>query len=262
MLPRLIISAPFGNSRVLRALLPTATPTLGTFTLHRRGGLAYCLWRCLLTLRYNRRSQSWINRLGLPNPGIESLPRELGIGTADRHLADYTDRIISIKGFSQYEWAMLAWSMADRQTRFVELNLSCPNVGEQPSCDDALDAAEILLRAGRIVIAKLPPVKWLDLAVPLYDAGVRHFHACNTLPVPAGGLSGKPLKPLSLWAVAGLKQRWGETVAVIGGGGVTHESDYLDYRRAGADAVAVGSVLLNPFNWSRIRRLATQVSRE
>lgn len=233
----IIISAPFGNW----CRYPGATSTLGTYTLAHRDGLLKHLWRCLLTLRYDRHAGGWVNRLGLPNPGIKAL-----------HLAWQPGDIVSVHGFTALEWAQLVGLMP--LNGIVELNLSCPNAGHKvPLCDVSHTIRD---HANMVeIIAKLPPVKRMHLARPLYDLGVRCFHACNTLPVLAGGLSGKALKQLSLWAVEELKDTWGDTVKVIGGGGVTHAVDYYDYRLAGADHVAIGSALLNPLNWRRIRRL-------
>jgi dihydroorotate dehydrogenase len=44
----LVVSAPFGNYVQPRG----TTPTLGTFTLLRRGGVASRIWRVFLTVRY------------------------------------------------------------------------------------------------------------------------------------------------------------------------------------------------------------------
>jgi len=250
---KLIISAPFGNW----LHFPHTTPTLGTFTTAYRGGLAYRLWRCFLTLRYSRKAGGWVNRLGLPNPGIDSLK----IPDDGRH------RIVSIKGTSFCNWTNLlqgvtravSWKM-DKVA--VELNLSCPNVRHKPDVSEVKWLIEVALHSGYTVIAKLPPVKWMKWADSLYRLGVRHFHCCNTIPVPGGGLSGKALKQYSLSAVEDLKYEWDDAVTVIGGGGVTHEQDARDYLSAGADHVAVASVLLNPFNWGRIKRLAEALAKD
>lgn len=227
----LILSAPFGNY----LSYPWATSTVGTYTLHRRAGMLKRWWRVLTTLRPLRRVGGWVNRLGLPNPGIDALS-----GTT------LEGRILSVHGFSPGEWTQLGACAAWLRPEALEANLSCPNVA--PAAVRALvDGCLRLLNWGLPVIAKLPPVRSLDFARPLYEGGVRHFHCCNTLPTPGGGLSGKPLKPLSLWAVAEVRQAFGEGVEIIGGGGIACVQDVWDYRRAGADRVAVGSALLNVF---------------
>lgn len=245
---RLIISAPFGN--YLRR--PYATSTLGTFTRRPRGGVLWRAWRVLTTVRPWFRTGAWVNRLGLPNPGIAALP------------ADCSDHIVSVHGFDKDDWDWLALHLehAARPPLAVELNLSCPNVNHAPQADEVRAAVERLLGAGLTVIAKLPPVRWPDLATPLFDRGVRHFHCCNTIPTPAGGLSGKPLKPFSLWAVSQLRKRFGKAATLIGGGGVTTPADVKEYLDAGADHVAVGSALFNPLFLCRALPLLAKAAEE
>ncbi len=247
----IIISAPFGNW----FNYPGATSTLGTFTLEYRGGLVYRLWRILRTLRYDRYMKGWVNRLGLPNPGIDSL-------CYGESYPPYCSgqNIISIHGFNKEEWESLITRLKYYRD-YVELNLSCPNVGHTPGITDVQHAIMLARVYTDRLIAKLPPVRWMELAIPLYDTGIRIFHCCNTFPTPSGGLSGKTLKRLSLNAVEDIKSKWGDNVTVIGGGGVTHIEDYRDYKNAGADHVAIASVLLNPFNWCRIKRLIETYSR-
>ena len=237
---RIIIGAPFGAY----FSYPGATSTLGTFTLHYRGAWPYRIWRCLRTLRYSWRTGGWVNRLGLPNPGIQSLDPA----------ASYADKIISVHGFDRAEWAALVNHVAVLQPLAVELNLSCPNVGSTPD-KDVLAAISDARVHGLKVIAKLPPLGWSGFVQPLFDAGVRCFHCCNTIPVAEGGLSGKPVKQYAISIIEDLRWLYDDDITIIGGGGVTHEQDYRDYRAAGADQVAIASVLLNPLNWRRVRRL-------
>lgn len=232
-----LISAPFGN--YLR--FAGCVPTLGTFTWRPRGGLAYRLWRCLWTLRY-RRGLGWTNQLGLPNPGIKAAR------------ADCSGAVVSVHGFHDHEWVALVDEAATRNPLAIELNLSCPNVPHRQTAKAVSLAVlrTVQLHGGLPLIAKLPPVRWMDLAVPLYGYGVRAFHCCNTIPTPSGGLSGPVLRQYSLWATEEIKQRFGADVWVVGGGGISCAEDARLYRRAGADAVAVGSMLLNPLNWRRV----------
>src|SRR5687767_4371587 len=97
---KLVVSAPFGNYYGLIKLLTgaTFTPTLGTFTLkprtflHKPYGGRFA--RTLLTVRYDFRSQSWRNRIGLKNPGVDSVK-------------DAQDKIISVYGTTPHEWESL-----------------------------------------------------------------------------------------------------------------------------------------------------------
>jgi dihydroorotate dehydrogenase len=240
----LIIGAPFGNYLDR----PYATSTTGTFTLARRGGTLYRWWRVLRTLRYDSRIGGWVNKLGLPNPGIDSVR------------LDQSSRIVSVLGFSSEEWVSLIVECVRIGPLAVELNLSCPNVHSSPSVVDVEMAVGIALDNRLKVIAKLPPVRWMDLARPLFSMGVRHFHLCNTIPTPRGGISGNTLKQYSLWAVRDVREAWAEEVDTIGGGGITNEEDVKDYLTAGANRVSVASMLLNPLNHRKLESLARIVN--
>lgn len=236
----LIIGAPFGN--YLERLY--ATSTVGTFTLARRGSTLYRWWRVLKTLRYDSRIGGWINKLDLPNPGIYSVH------------TDQSSRIISVLGFSSEEWVSLITECVRIRPLAVELNLSCPNIHSSPSVAEIEKAIGMALDNRLKVIAKLPPVRWMDLARPLFSMGVRHFHLCNTIPMPGGGISGKSLKQYSLWAVRDVREAWAEEVDIIGGGGITSEDDVREYLAAGANRVSVASMLLNPLNHKKLESLS------
>ena len=247
MIP-LIISAPFGNY-----FQPEwAIPTLGTFTYWARRtnrnqynerlwwlGLA---WRMATTLRYHRRLGGWTNRLGLKNPGINSLLDRVRY----KHL-DLSRKIVSIHGFTLLEWDELF-----RQVRLVavkplavELNVSCPNVevSTLAAIADVFKVARGRLPDHRL-IAKLPPLHAVELARRAVDEGIDAVHCTNTLPCPGGGLSGATLRPLAVNAVRDIRERFGSKLAIVGGGGVLLPEHALEFVEAGAGAVAIGSGLL------------------
>jgi dihydroorotate dehydrogenase len=242
---KLVISAPFGN----HLHFPFATPTLGTFTLRPRGGLLRRLWRVLATVRYYPSLGAWRNRLGLPNPGIDAFN------------PDYTlaDKIVSVKGFDAAEWRLLAERVDRLAPLALEMNASCPNCPGEDRTDYALafGRVEDVCRHTPVIV-KLPPVGYEPLVRLALDAGIDSFHCCNTLPVPGGGLSGKPLQPLSLRCVADVRTlRW-----LVGGGGVTGVEDARRFLDAGATTVAVASTLFLPWRWRAVREMAYQLSKE
>lgn len=233
----IIISAPFGN--YLR--WPGVTSTVGTYTMRRRAGPLRRLWRLLTTVRYWPRTGAWVNRMGLPSPGINAM----SVGTIQ-------DKIVSIHGFDISEWDQLARILAYAQPLAVELNVSCPNIEDRGLPLAGPCRAATILRDWDVhVIAKLSPVDPLRYGSILYDHGVRAFHLCNTIPTPGGGMGGKPLKPFALWAIREFRATW-KSVTLIGGGGVTELEDVEDYIKAGANHVAVGSMLFNPLKWRKI----------
>ncbi len=238
-LQKLIVSAPFGNY-----IQPAgATATLGTFTAAPRPGR---LWRILKTVRYYPRLKAWVNKIGLRNPGIASLAQRVQLGRID-----VSHNIVSIHGFTEADWHTLLDRTAAIGPLAIELNMSCPNVGciEWP--------ADLFTRAvatGAPIIVKLPPVNYEEMFRQAAVAGVRAFHCCNTLPVPAGGVSGKPLKPVALQCIRDvinhLAPQISPTLApdlqIIGGGGITTPQDIDDYIAAGVKHVAIGTKTFNP----------------
>jgi dihydroorotate dehydrogenase len=257
-----IVGCPFGNYVGGLGM----TSTLGTFTAKHRGGMAYRLWRCVRTLRPYPRLRAWTNRLGLPNPGIDSLY----VGGMLSHLRG---KIISLGAWNETDWGILLRWLRTRLLKLetktslipfaLELNPSCPNHGERDETNyQAVFAdAKSFIDCGIPVFVKLPPVGYEHLLTPAAEVGLTGVHCCNTLPTPAGGMSGKPLQPLSLAAVKRVKQI-APHLRVIGGGGITTMDDVKRFRDAGADYFATASGWLNPMNWMRYRRMAFELALE
>ncbi len=228
----LVISAPFGNYIQPKG----ATPTLGTFTLHRRPGR---VWRILKTVRYRRKQQAWVNQIGLRNPGIDWLTDRVTRGRCD-----VSDKIVSIHGFDAGQWFALLEKIAEIRPMAVELNMSCPNVGEIDWPPELFARA---VETGIPVVVKLPPVNYQQMAEQALAAGICAFHCCNTLPVPEGGMSGRPLKPVALDCIRDLRSGPnGAKLTIVGGGGIYELSDIDDYANAGADHFALGTKTMNP----------------
>ncbi len=234
--PRLVVSAPFGNYVQPEGALAT----LGTFTAARRPGR---VWRILKTVRWYPRIGGWVNKIGLRNPGIDWLVEKARVGRID-----VADKLVSIHGFSDADWYLLLERIAELAPRGVELNLSCPNVG---AIEWPVDLFERAVATGVPVVAKLPPVQYELLFEQALAAGIRTFHCCNTLPVPAGGISGSPLKPVALACIRRLQELAPAGVAselrILGGGGIKRPGDVDDYAAApGVVAIAVGTKVMNP----------------
>ena len=240
----LTISAPFGNY-----IRPEGcTATLGTFTVHDRPGRP---WRIAKTVRYYPRLKAWVNQIGLRNPGIDYVHRKVAAGKLD-----LADKLVSVHGFNDADWQHLLRRIAELRPMGVELNMSCPNVGHI-NWPERLFADAIA--TGVAVVVKLPPVNYAAMAEAAVQQGVRVFHACNTLPVPGGGLSGAPLKPIALQCIRDLRLRYPDKrLHLIAGGGIRTPQDLDDYRDAGADTFAIGTIVMNPmllFSHARVRPL-------
>jgi len=190
-----------------------------------------------------------LNSIGLANPGrdafvSETLPqlRELGVPVW-----------ISVGGFAAHEYAETCAQLEDVT---VELNLSCPNV------EEAADTAAAIVAACRAatnlpLYAKLSPANWDigEVARAAQAAGADGLSLVNTIRGTAldertleprlgtwsGGLSGPALKPIALAAVFAC---WRATrMPIVGMGGVMTGRDALELVAAGAQDVALGTVL-------------------
>lgn len=234
---KLVIGAPFGNYIQPK----NATATLGTFTLKPRPGRWMQVAKTVRPIFFL--GGAWVNKIGLRNPGINSILNAKDLG----------GKIVSIHGFNEEEWFDL---VTDRLPRLcshpeaIEMNWSCPNVQ-----DAKMDRGRIFREAVKAhndgeafkFIVKLPPIFWEEIFQSAYDAGIRMFHCCNTLPVSTGGMSGKPVKKYSLEVIKSIRWKVGEEAYIIGGGGVTSKADIDDYANAGVDAVSIASGLFNPY---------------
>lgn len=268
MIHRLIIGAPFGNY----LSFPRATSTLGTFTTAYRGGFWYRAWRVLRTVRYYHGIRAWKNQLGLPNPSLcwlEKKCRDCNPSAASRSNSSSDSptcgKIISVRGCDRGDWVSLVDRARLLLPAAVECNVSCPNAGPGMTNDQTqytllFNSIGVASGHGAPLIVKLPPVGYEPIVEGALCAGVKNFHCCNTLPTPGGGLSGKPLKPLSLHAVEWVRRRaagGGHALdMVVGGGGVTSIQDARDYLAAGATHVSVASVLFFPWRWRTVQKIA------
>ena len=208
-----------------------------------------------------------LNSIGLANPGrdvflAETLPKLRALGV---------QVWISVGGFAAHEYAETC-AQLDGVT--IELNLSCPNV------EEAADTAAAIVSACREVTtlplyAKLSPANWdiAEVARAVQAAGADGLSLVNTLRGAAldeslaprlgtwsGGLSGPALKPVALAAVYTC---WRAThMPIVGMGGVMTGRDALELVAAGAQDVALGTVLFrDPEAPSRVRaELAAEVA--
>jgi dihydroorotate dehydrogenase len=236
--PKIFISAPFGNY-----IKPVGCiPVTGTFTLHPRGNR---LWSVLKTLRYNRRLGGWVNKLGLPNPGLRA-----GL---ERHIRG---EVLSIAETERGDFQKMNNTIPLNQS--LEINFSCPNLKKRLPLDGASIFTKVKSREW--CIAKLSPLTDGDeIEFVIEKLGFKQLHFSNTLPLPynKGGLSGATLKPYTLELIDLVRERWGNSVTVIAGGGVTDFSGVMDYLLAGANHVSIGSVCFNPFKLRKLLRSLT-----
>jgi dihydroorotate dehydrogenase (NAD+) catalytic subunit len=194
-----------------------------------------------------------LNSIGLANPGIDmflsrSLPRLAKLGVPVW---------VSVGGFAADEYAQTCARLDDEaDVAAIELNVSCPNV-ESPAQTTAQIVATARLATRKQLWAKLSPAvpDIAEIARAAQSAGADGLSLVNTirglklddrtlrpaLGPGAGGLSGPALKPIALAAVHACHLATG--LPIVGMGGVETGRDVLDFVAAGAEHVALGTVL-------------------
>jgi dihydroorotate dehydrogenase (NAD+) catalytic subunit len=205
-----------------------------------------------------------LNSIGLANPGI------------DRFVDEYLPRLaelgmplwVSVGGFSVDDYAQCV-SRLDGQPEVtaIELNLSCPNVDafEEPTAE-IVEAARA--ETAKPLYAKLSPAvpDVASVAIAAQAAGADGLSLVNTirglaldertlqprLARGAGGLSGPALRPIALAAVYAAYAA--TRMPIVGMGGVETGRHVLELLAAGANRVALGTVLFaDPGAVARIR---------
>jgi dihydroorotate dehydrogenase (fumarate) len=244
---------------------------LGSITIEERAGNSGT------TYYTDSNKQHTLNSKSLPNPGLkyyqQFLPEMIQI--AHDHGKPL---LVSAAGFSPEEYTQLAEAIAQSGADGLELNLGCPNVtdnnGKQkPIASFRQDlVGETLYKVQRKIGAdfwttvKLSPFSdptLLEIIAnviaqsPLANA----VTSTNTFPNALafneqgdkaitpnnglGGLAGAALKEIGLGQVAQLRMFLPTTIAIIGVGGVSSNTDMRDYLRAGANAVQITSAYIN-----------------
>jgi dihydroorotate dehydrogenase (NAD+) catalytic subunit len=204
-----------------------------------------------------------LNSVGLANPGLERVRREML-----PWLATHVRRaqvLVNVVGFTVEEYAEVVGGLADAPgIAGFELNLSCPNTsaggiefGADPDCVRRI-VASCRARTRQPLSAKLSPVlpDIAGMALVARDAGADAISVVNTLPGllfadhagahrlgnGTGGVSGPVLLPVGVLATARVVERTG--LPVIGIGGVRSADDVRQYLRVGASLVGLGTAAL------------------
>ncbi len=204
-----------------------------------------------------------INAVGLSNPGVDAeveLLRE-----ARQRLAPMgVPLIASIFAPTVAEFGRVAAAVSRADPDLIEVNISCPNVGDEfgtPFAGSPESAAQVTKAAktatGIPVCVKLAPnvPSIARIAQAVVAAGADAITAVNTMPGMLidphagravlsnrfGGLSGWSLKPVALRCVAEISQA--VAVPIIGTGGISNGRDAAEMIMAGATAVGVGTAV-------------------
>jgi dihydroorotate dehydrogenase (NAD+) catalytic subunit len=201
-----------------------------------------------------------LNAMGLPNPGVEAYLEDL------RELKNEGVPVVaSFFASTIKEFQSDAKVLARAGTDALELNLSCPNVGDEPGmcAADAISVERVTRSVKQMVkipvFVKLSPnvTDVASIAVAAEKGGADAITAVNTLKAMAidadfrrpilsnvtGGLSGPAIKSVSLrcvWEIAEVVK-----VPIIGCGGVSTWRDAVEFMLAGASMVQIGTAVMN-----------------
>ncbi len=205
---------------------------------------------------------TWINAMGLPNPGLQDFLEEFPLTTLKLPV------IPNLVGDTPKDFETLAREVAMAGAKIVELNLSCPhpkaNYSGNLTSQDPKAAADVIEATSKHlpVIAKLTPnvTDIGNVAVACAKAGATAISAINTLPAldvdpelerpilgnGFGGLSGAAIRPIGLRKVLEISKALnneGISIPVIGMGGISDADDVVRYLLCGASMVQVGTCL-------------------
>ena len=202
-----------------------------------------------------------INAVGLQNPGVEAvIAHELPEMKAFFH----KPVMANVSGFSVDDYAYTCALLdKEEQVGWLEVNISCPNVhnGGMSFGVDPKAAAEVTAAVKAVtkkpVYMKLSPnvTDIVSIAKACEEAGADGISLINTLlgmridietrkPILSnvmGGLSGPAVFPVAVRMV--YQVRKAVDVPILGMGGIRTGKDIVEMLLAGADAVAMGTVM-------------------
>jgi len=220
------IAAPFGNY----IKTSNTISVTGSWTIEKRKGR---IKQIVKTLRYTKRG--WVNKIGLRNPGFEH-----GIKNHKKN------EVFSIAGIEKDDWKIFA-ELIPSDTN-LEVNMSCPNIESHFTSG----IENFSYESRQWYIGKISPLTTFDeLEKYINEFNFKQIHACNTLPVEKGGLSGKELIPYTEKFIKHIKHHFPQ-VEVIAGGGIDEKKDIQNYIDLGADHISLGTVCFNPVKLGRL----------
>jgi len=205
-----------------------------------------------------------INRMGLPNKGIEELKKLKKVSNAIHKKNKKVGISIYFENNSK-ELEDLIQCAIKNKTDIIEINISCPNVTNKISGQQIFELIQFLSAkkyAFSNICLKLPYFSnIIDIQQIAYfineTTSIKGISAINTLPNALvfkkdklminniSGLSGPSIYPLALGQVFLWRKYLFRNKYIIGGGGITTAQDVINMRKVGADAVFMVSALMN-----------------
>ena len=224
----IFISPPFGNY----IHLPQTMSVKGSYTLEPRLGLLSQIFKTLRYVNYMG-TYTWINKIGLRNPGIH-----YGL-----HNYNPSKDIISIAIMEKSEIAKFN-EIIPKDTN-LEINISCPNT-DKHMINEGIHV--FLNNKRKWCIIKLSPLTSVDSIDKYYLQGFRQFHCSNTLLTPSGGASGQVLVPYTSNMIKYINNKYNDCT-IIAGGGIYDISTMEHYKYLGATMFSISTIFFHPTKW-------------
>jgi dihydroorotate dehydrogenase (NAD+) catalytic subunit len=199
---------------------------------------------------------SYINAVGLANPGSEAFSKEIKYNKG-------VPLLVSLVGSSHKEFPPMIKKFDGLNVCGYEINLSCPHVAKMGlEVGDDPEMVSRIVKTIRVNTHKPLIIKvgvgnadLVNVARAAKDAGADAITAINTIRAMAinietqmpvlsnriGGLSGKSIRPVAIRCVYEISKSL--AIPVIGCGGIFTWEDTVEFMLAGASAVQLGSVI-------------------
>lgn len=201
-------------------------------------------------------NKSYINAVGLSNPGCESFYEEVRTN-------DKVPLIVSLVGSDPSDFEVMTRTLDRSRIIGFEINLSCPHVqklgmevGDDPQMVKSIvDTTKSNTTKPVFVKVGVGSTNIIDISQAAIDAGADGITAINTIkamkisidnfnPIlsnKVGGLSGTSIKPIAIRCVYELSKKF--NVPIIGCGGVSNWADAVEFMIAGAASFQVGTAI-------------------
>lgn len=218
-------------------------------------------WTCIRLIRKNG-MKGLVNAVGLTNGGIDQwITRDY----KEAKRMGYTISA-SVKPDTSYQAILMGNSLNPLDLAYVEVNVSCPNVVNNPELVSIV--RELRNSCNHPLVLKLSLDQVNEHFVKETEKFVDAYHAINTIPWDAvfpntispiekyshkkkGGVSGDYIKESAIRSVKNIKS-W-SSKPVIGGGGIFCLQDVFDFEHAGAEAFSLGTCFtLSPWKPNQI----------
>lgn len=201
-------------------------------------------------------NKSYINAVGLSNPGCESFYEEVRTN-------DKVPLIVSLVGSDPSDFEVMTRKLDRSRIIGFEINLSCPHVqklgmevGDDPQMVKSIvETTKSNTTKPVFVKVGVGSTNIIDISQAAIDAGADGITAINTIramkisidnfnPIlsnKVGGLSGTSIKPIAIRCVYELSKKF--NVPIIGCGGVSNWADAVEFMIAGAASFQVGTAI-------------------